>query len=761
MGSEMRWTPNFAASLLNMGARRLLGTAMLSGSALLLEIALTRVFSLLYYPPYVFFIISIAILGIGIGAALPALRPALLNDERLTLYCGGATLSTVLLIVFAAAASSLDIQLLLLILLVLPYAFFGLTISCLFTKYSESSRILYMSDLVGAGAGALLTIPLLNSFGAVNAVLLSALGFSFSGLCFARRRNSQLGSFVAIVISVFIFGLNAATGVLDIDVASLATEKPIVSALSNGGKILDTRWDAFARTDLVDPGEGRPLRVYVDGGAASVMPAQAAQRDLMRDIGFFPFATDQPERVFIIGPGAGLDVWFALQSQAQHITAVEVNGASVEIVESWRAYNGDIYTASGVEVVVDDGRSVLGRSRAKYDLIYLSQVVTLAAERGGYALSENTIYTVDAFSDYLAHLGEGGQIALKLYDEVTLTRALSTALSALRRHGLSDQQALKHLMAFVDERSDPPIPLLLVGASAFSEDDSLVLGAIARQVGFAPLLLPHVLVQPPLDAVDSGDTSMDAIIAASDVDISPPTDDRPYFFQFETGIPTSLIPLCIIAFCLVAGLVFALIGQLRRVSGAPQRFLPAFFAMLGVGFIAIEIYAIQQTRLFLGHPTVAVTLVLATFLVGGGIGSGLSQGILRNAVDRRPQAVTAAIALVLVLWSLLWTPVSRELVASPMQVRGLVAVLSLLPLALCMGIPFPQALATLGRADQRGVAFAWSVNGLMTVAGTIASVVLSITLGFSAVLWLGGGAYLLGTLILMVMQRRGEDEDAI
>jgi hypothetical protein len=610
-----------------------------------------------------------------------------------------------------------------------------------------------MGDLVGAGCGALLAIPLLNRFGAVNAILLAALGFAIAALYFSARRD-RLVAVICIGIAGIIFGVNASRPFLRINPSKLATEKPLAAALSEGGKILQARWDAFARTDLVDPGAARPLRIYVDGGAASVMPSEAAKRDLLGDIGFFPFATEQPSRVFIIGPGAGLDVWFALQSNARRITAVEVNTASVELVEAWRGYTGALYDRAEVEVVVDDGRSALRRSQEKYDLIYLSQVVTLAAERGGYALSENTVYTEEAFSEYLDHLAEDGQIALKLYDEVTLTRALSTALAAFHRRGLPDQAALKHMMAFIDSRSNPPVPLLLIGAAAYSEDDSLVLGAIARDVGFTPLLLPHVLVQPPLDAVASGAETFDAIVMNSDADISPTTDDRPYFFQFEKGIPSTLLGLVSLAAVVTAVLLVLFALRLRGGRGILQRAYPPFFALLGIGFIAIEIYAIQQTRLFLGHPTFAVTLVLVTFLVGGGVGSGLSQILSPHVLERRPHFVTALVVILSIFWSMLWIPISGEFAAAQPAFRGLIAVLSLLPLALCMGLPFPQALKLVGQDAGPQVALAWAVNGLMTVLGSVAAVLLSITVGFNAVLCLGAAAYLLATVILVLIHRR-------
>ena len=732
-------------------SQRLMGTALLSGAALLLEISLTRLFSLLYFPPYVFFVLSFAILGIALGAALCALRPSLCDEARLALYSSGASLSTLLLILFSTLFAAADLQILLFALLLMPWLFVGMALSALFSCYALASRLLYMGDLVGAGVGALLAIPLLNAFGAVNGSLAAALCFAIAGLyLYAKRQAAAL--ILSIALSILAFGGNAALNLLDVDMSSLPGGKPVSGVLAAGGEILETRWDAFARTDLVKPGGDRPLRIYVDGGAASIMPDDASRQTLLRDIGFFPFATEQPQKVFIIGPGGGLDVAFALQGNAQKIVAVEVNPASAAQVKAWGRVNGGLYDQPQVEIVVDEGRGVLRRSDAKYDLIYLSQVVTLAAERGGYALTENTVYTVEAFAEYLAHLNPQGQIALKLYDDITLMRAVSTALAALHERGLSEQAAMKHLLVLLDENASPSVPLLLIGNAAYSEDDSLVLGAIARDVGFAPVALPHVLVQPPLDAVDEGRASF-AEIAAAEFDLSPPTDDRPYFFQFEPGLPQSLRPLALTV-ALISGAVLFIYACLRRRTSSPTwRWLPAYFAMLGLGFMALEIHAIQQTRLFLGHPTFAVTLVLATFLVGGGIGSGLSQRFGRH-LTKSPQLMPLLIVGLFALWSAVWQALSPHLAASSLMIRASFAVLTLLPLTLCLGIPFPQGLSLIDQKDKRLIAVAWSVNGLMTVVGTALAVILSIAVGFSAVGILAGIAYLLVAGVCMILPAR-------
>ncbi|MCY3574129.1 MAG: hypothetical protein OXG92_05830 [Chloroflexi bacterium] len=735
-----------------LSPRHLLATALLSASAMCLEVALTRLLSLLYFPPYVFLALSLAIFGIGMGAALPALRKQLTHADRLAQYCLAAAASSLLLAILCCASLPLQMPALILAALTLPFLCVGLALSVLFSLHAAHSRLLYMGDLVGAGLGVVLVIPLLNRFGALDVMLVTALGFALAAY-YLSARGGRMAVLAGLAVGAVIFGANVNYRFLHIDMTALAAEKPIVSALAAGGEIIETRWDAFARSDLLDPGDGGALRIYVDGGAASIMPEPASLAEHRRDIGFFPFATERPARVFIIGPGAGLDVYFALQGRARSITAVEVNGASVDMTRAMSSRNGAVYDQPNVTVLMDDGRGALRRSKEKYDLIFLSQVVSLAAERGGYALSENVVYTADAFADYLAHLTAGGQLALKLYDEATLTRALATAIEALRRQGKSDAQALEHLLAFLDERAENPVPLLMVGAQPYTRDDSLALGAIAREVGFSPLLLPHVLVQPPLDEVAIGAKTFAETIAAAEADYSPPTDDRPYFFQFERGIPSNLQPLALLIPLGALGLALLCISLWRSSRSLPRSLSPVYVALLGIGFIALEIYAIQQTRLFLGHPTWAVALALFTFLLGGGIGSGLSQVRLRATLSRFP-AVPAVLAVVLALaWSALWALLSRELITASLFARLLVALASLLPLALIMGIPFPQALAEIAKLDRRGVAIAWSVNGVATVAGSICAVILSITVGFGAALWLGAAAYALAALIRLLMRR--------
>jgi hypothetical protein len=448
-----------------------------------------------------------------------------------------------------------------------------------------------------------------------------------------------------------------------------------------------------------------------------------------------------------------------LSAHTKNITAVEINPASVDIVKQFSGYHNDLYNQPGVRVLVDEGRSVLRRDQQQYSLIYLSQVVTLAAERSGYALTENSVYTVEAFQDYLTHLQANGLIALKLYDELTLTRALVTVVTALvQSRGLSQAEAMAHIAIFLDPNADPPVPLLIVQNTAFSYEGGLSLAGVAAQVGFVPLFVPQIAGNPALEAILNGTGSINDIIANSPSNVTPTTDDRPFFYQFEPGLPQNLRWLVIGAgTVLLAGGVFVLFTQ-RHVSQQSVRYAPFYFAALGVGFISLEMAIIQQTRLFLGHPTPAITTVLAVLLLGGGLGSGWAGKWPDADVKPRLLQTLGGIVLLALLWLFGWSWLRQQFLSGAPAVRVGVVVVSLAPLAFLLGIPFPIGLRHVGQTSNgdRHIALSLTVNSVTTVAGSILAVSLAMQTGFSSVLLAGITAYTVATL-LMILFTGGND----
>ncbi len=729
--------------------RNHIGIAILSATALMLEITLTRLLSAMYFPQFVFIALSLAILGISLGAGASVWWSQLRDMSYLPYYASSASIATLLTVFGLVMIQIPPFNIAALGLMVIPFTFVGLFMSTLFSVQSDKSLTFYAADFLGAGVGVVAVIWVLNTVGTLSSFLLIAALFALIGLAFGGR--TVAGGVLAV--SLFGFALQLSGGWLSVGYNTNIADKPIHDVLIRGGQILDTRYDAFARTDLVAPANGGAYQIYVDGAAGSVIPP-AGNRDFLRgDIGFFPFATGQPERAMIIGFGGGLDIWFAQQANTAQIDAVEVNPNTVAMLEDTAAYHGDLLNQEGVNVIVGEGRSTLRRQSEPYDLIYLSQVITETASRSGLALTENTIYTAEAFNDYLDHLTPNGQIALKLYDEPTLTRALSVAMAALNSRGLSDQEALQHILVLLDPNTNPPVPLLLIQNSPFTENDALALGAVTREVGFTPLFLPHVFAQPPLRDVAAGNMTYADVIANYDGDIRPTTDNRPYFFQFERGLPGSLQTVSVIT---VAVLGLVLVGWgIAQQQPRPilARLSPLYFMLLGIAFIGIEVAVIQSTGLFLGHPTMAISVTLATFLISGGVGSLLGSRWYASQADRIPAMPLIGILVAALVWLGLWYGLHQRLLQSPLIGRIAFTMITLAPLGFFMGMPFPLGLRSVGHLDGGYVALGWSLNGLTSVMGSIFAVTLSVAFGFISVWVMGIVSYAIALLLAWSVTR--------
>jgi len=302
-------------------------------------------------------------------------------------------------------------------------------------------------------------------------------------------------------------------------------------------------------------------------------------------------------------------------------------------------------------------------------------------------------------------------VAIKLYDEATLTRALITALAQLQSTGLSVNDALLHTAAFLDTRAG--VPLLIVQKQPFDRAGAIALARAAEGRGFGLLLLPHLLVPPPLEGLTTGETTLEDVIAASTLDVRPTRDIRPYFFYFQRGLPPSLMPLLWLGLaCLlvVAGVIVSAETRSNQVS----------VALASAGFISLELTLLQVSRWFIGHPVIGLSAVLGTLLLLGGVGSALTPRLGKLRWRLGGLLVTGLVWVAVVMW------VARaELSLAPAWRIWLFCV-SVCPVALFMGGIFPSLLA---RLEPHNVARAWAISGLMSVASSIAVVVLSFQTG--------------------------------
>ncbi|MCA9926196.1 MAG: hypothetical protein KC421_27685 [Anaerolineales bacterium] len=739
-----------------------LAVALTTFTGMVLEIALTRVLSILFFYNYVFVILSVAVLGMGLGAAVVHRQRKLWANGQLGWLALAAGGSVAGLGVLVAALVGIDGRIPLAVLILIPYLFIGMVLAAAFTIHTEKTANLYAADLSGAALGAAAVIPLLNWLDSLDALFLVAGLLGLAAICFFALETGFLVKtrflWPTIIIIVAIVGIDFDG--FELDISRFAVPKPEAQMLQSTpqAEIVYSTTDAFARVDLVQITDAPEQQfLFVDGAAGSVMPrfpmTPDAERPFTGDIGFFPFH-ETSDDVFIIGPGGGKDVLFALLANSERITAVEISGQIVDAVRRFSNYNGSLFNDPRVQVAVDEGRSYLRRTDKQYDLIYLSELVTLTAERNSYMLTENYAFTVEAFADYLEHLTLNGRIALKMYDELTLTRAFVTAVTALQQQGISQETAVRHIVVLLDpdlvSAQDPfRSPVMLIYRQPVTPEQGAALLADIRQSGFIPLFVPHAQERLPLSLLASGETTLDELVADfSRGDISATVDDAPFFYEFRRGLPDLLRQLGVgLAILLLVGLGY-LAWRRRAVKRNHFWRLVAYFALLGMGFMLVELAVIQRLTLFLGHPTRVLSVALFAILLGSGLG-GWAAGRLAGKRPFRLIILSAlAVALLTLLFAFFVPALLDRLAGLSLVGRVGTAVLLILPIAFVMGMPFPLGLQQARQqAGQSMIPLAWGVNGVTAVVGSVTAVSLAMLWGFGAVLLVAGVLYALVALL--------------
>jgi len=766
----------------DVGRRPLITIALASCAVLLYEIAITRVLSVVLWYHFAFLSLSLAMLGLGAPGVWFSLRPPRSTSLRTALLASAVTvpLSVAFIVksrpLLEAAGVTGDAWIAAIVAVVLaPMCSLGSAV-CILLLRARGRRIgaVYGSDLVGAMAGALLAVPLMNVLPTPQIVALAGL-LPLLGclLLYPAAHRWTIGVGVLLLAAV---AWGAPFAVRYNKSYSESTFSPLWE-----------RWTPTARITIFDRpiwsrnpdvpwmwGLGaryqpRPVRqMWIDQDGSAGTPIEhptgepGALDHLLFDVTSVGYQLASPDRVCIIGTGGGRDILTALESGATAVDAVELNGAIVAAVSGpFGDFSGDVYHRPGVRPVVSEGRSYLLRTDDRYDLIQISLVDSWAATAAGaYALSENFLYTVEALQLYWQRLADNGLVSISRWtggaQQLESARLALLATEALSRLGV--EEATRHL-AFVEARS---VGTLLVSRRPFAGQWLSDLDRIAARRGFARRWPP---ARPsPDDHVATVLTEGIAEYRRAGLDLSPPTDDRPFFFQ--TISPLSIVDRAVmerlgpneksvmVLRWLLATLVvftgalfflpFALKGRLERHPGFWRG--SGFFAAIGAGFMLVEIPWIQRSILFLGHPSYATATVLAFLLLGAGTGSmvagRLDLGVLLRWRWSVPVLVGGS------YW--LATPAFRAALGLPLPARIALCGAFLLPAGFWMGFPFPAGMLRFGDANK---AWYWAVNGALGVLASASSLALAMMAGFSRVLACGLVAYA-GAAILAGGRRR-------
>ncbi|MCX6044621.1 MAG: class I SAM-dependent methyltransferase [Chloroflexi bacterium] len=742
---------------------------LVAASGLIFEITVTRLFSFFFQYHYAFLAISLAVLGLSLGAAVSRFGGAQMKQVKpltlLSIGLLGLALSFPLIVIGMARLPWTESIWPRALLALLPFLLIGWWTALAFTHFTAASGSLYAADLAGAGVGVIGALALLTIWSPFSVTLFLGVMLALAATLFVWA-NARAWRWRALGVLCIVGGVwmsNLATGWLDAlptHTANAPRDKTMLAVLNDptqAARLVRTVWSPFARADLVETNDPAAKFIFADGGAGSTMVhfdgLQLDTLNYLRDAPeFIPFAVSPVTQTLILGAGAGKDIVMGLLAGAQQITAVEVNPATAQITRDESDYNGHILHNPDVNLVVSDARTYVERSTQPASLIYLNLVYTQAAAPASQALAENYTFTRQAFRTYLEHLTPNGHLAIVSHNALEGSRAAVTALQALSDLGIPPARALDHLVLSMLIADDPTLrtSVLLVGREPLNQTTIAAYVAAIQQQHMQPLFIPG-LFETAFAPLRQGASLRDFVVADADYELGPTDDDKPFFFKLDPGLPPAIGQALVIAAGLALGLLLLGLRQTAQAeSGAGWRAL-LYMALLGLGFMLVEVPLIQHFQLLLGYPVLSLATVLGALLLAGGLGSWLSQRWPEPDLLLRIWVTALCVSATVVIYWVVLTPIVQLLLPTPLTIRVLATIiLTALP-GVAMGIPFPSLLR-LFKANQAGIAYLWSVNGACSVLGSTLAVAIAMTWGFGLAML--GGAVMYGALAVLVWGRR-------
>jgi len=769
-----------------------------AGTTLFVQVLVHRMVSAKLLNNYAFLVISLTMLGFALsGVVLTRWLGRFLHDwtDALTLSAAGFVLSTLAVsvafyrmgagdqftVTFAGFLREILRWLPTALLFAIPFGFSGLIIGALLSDPNLPAPRVYAFDLAGSALGAFAVIPAIRHLG-VEASTLLACTLLLAGtvtLAPPRRKGARL---IAAVSALTLAGAALARDRIYVMEPRAGSVLALARTLGPPYGVEYVQWDPVARIEVsrtppADPeqshypalvGDDRPflerfLRILTQNDYAfTYMVDWDGRSESLRGIERTIYAAAYEAssvvrpRVLVVGVGGGFDVLTALRYDAREVTGVEINGATLDVATRvYREYCGAWSEHPRVRLVEDEGRHYLAHRPDRYDVLQLSGVDSFSGTPGAaHVFSESYLYTAEAFDLYLSRLTDDGVLNLMRFEyrpPREMLRALVTMVGALRRAGVASPA--EHVL-MVTARSGN-FTAMLVKKTPFTAAER---HRLAEWAGGNPYL--YLSAAPELNARRQGFYQIfldlqsaakeKAFVAAYPFDVSPATDDRPFFFKFTswshlvprhrtlaTTVPVMEVSLILLAAAIGVAAFFCIHLPLRflvaRGVSLPTRGRYAlFFAAIGTGFFAVEIALLQRFGLFLGHPNYALSVVLAALLVTSGTGALVSPWLGGGEAALRWTAY--GVAGVVLLERTLVLPLLPRLVGLGIGLRVLVVFLLVAPIGLLLGSFFPRGLERLKAERPALVPWAWAVNGIFSVLAPVFAIGFSVTWGIEALL---------------------------
>jgi hypothetical protein len=783
-------------------------------ATLLVEILDARLLSVLTWYHLSFLAVSLAMLGMAAGAVrvflskeltepvdamrrLPGLTEAFtfsIVASHLIVLCipiPALNRFSVMEVVAIAAVTTV---------LALPFFFSGMVVTIALTRSGGPIGKLYAWDLAGAAGACVAVVPLLDSgrFNVTSLMILAAAAAAVGAFCFSRlqaRTRARPALMAAVCAALALWnGSNMerleiafpknrqfwmATPSFDAtrwnSHSFVILQKPAqeTNFLWGPGKLTPTRPATLAWM-AIDGEAGTPITQW-DGNVNSLDWVQ-------HDVTVLPYHLRRGAAA-IIGTGGGRDVLSAIWGRSAQVVGIDVNASVLDFLSHKHRDFAGIAARPEVRLVHDDARAYLTRSGQRFDIIQMSLIDTWAATgAGAFTLSENGLYTVDGWKVFLSRLQPTGVFSVSRWfspSNVSEThRLLSLAVASLLE--LHVKRPVDHLLLVTRDRT----ATLLTSLTPFTPDDEAIVRRIVDAEGFTIQTSPWTGGSTPrVDRIVRSSTPAELTLATEDAnfDYSPPTDERPFFFNMlkprsfaqvytlpRGGVlwgniraTATLVLLFIIAVALVAAIIIwpLTTAGLPAMPSGVFAWSVLYFCGIGIGFMLVQIALLQRFSVFLGHPAYTFSVTLFSMILFAGIGSYLSDALLPKI--RRAEVVLPVVAaLFIAAAALLVGPATRALGGASMTVRVMTVVGFLAPVATILGFFFPAGLRAVGNLSPAATAWMWGVNGACGVLGSVIAVAISMWVGIQANLFAAAFIYM-GLLVPLVVLRSSDDRSSV
>lgn len=752
---------------------------LLSAVLLAYQISLLQLLSFMQWSHFALLIISIAMLGYGCaGTVLSLFRKVLLSNESGVLpFLLFLTASTMLVSVPLIQMKWFAFDSLLMftnwreplrfiataLCLMFPFLFGGLISSILLSSHTKSVSKLYCWIMVGSGVGGVLAISLATLLMPNQVVtILSSLLFTLLFFLTPRKKLALFG-----VVVAFLFW-NFPPTILCSQFKSMRKVQSMPGSVTKEMRptsegILHTMYAPALRTapchslffDGIVPVypmfflSGEMIGPDITPGDISLGNVYQASPDQA------PYIVSKRKKILILSGAPA--VVHGVVNDPQHIDMVEPNGVLAS------KYHNSFDTLGMVSVHHSGKRSFLHNSKKKYDLIVLPSPNSFGGTSGLYSLNENRLLTREAFYDYREHLTDTGAIVITWwhdYPPKAGLRLLTLVTTYLREFNEDPETHVRLIQNWGAVTA-------LISNSPLSSKQHQKLKMFCREHHFDLLSGNKEHSKSPIHSGDSLFlTGMESILSGDSSFISDysyllrmPVDDRPFFNHYiKTFSPKALKAHCtmpgvhlrdqgylvsIASVLILGGAAFLLIVlPLLKLRSLGSRSTFFYFALIGSGFMFVELSLVHALSSYLTSPLYAMSIVITSLLIGSGVGS-LFWGRMKQYASQLPIIIGG----VLIFYTVFMGKFLDFTIGIPFLIRVLITITITFIPGFFMGGPFPLRLKILSQRKPDEVPWAIGINSCFSVLSAALATLIAVEFGFSGLLLVAAALYILLLLV--------------